>query len=113
MRGSACALQSMLVTLILSCCGCLCSVSLPRGAIIWSAVGEYGISWPFSRIFDSYYRYRMVHGIGPINAVARTRLRIQMHVSSTKIFFKISNEYGGILCMSYICELWGVIFVNN
>ena len=61
--------------------------------------------------FDTYYRN--VHVIGHINAVARTRQRIQMHVSSTKIFFEISNEYGGILCMSYICELWCVIFVNN
>ena len=30
------------------CCACLCSVSLPRGAMGWSAVCDCGISWSYS-----------------------------------------------------------------
>ena len=40
-------------TLIVSLmsCGCLCSLSLPHGAVGWSAVCACGISWPYSLIF--------------------------------------------------------------
>ena len=35
-------------------CGCLCSVSLPRGSMGWSAVSDRGISWvcSFFVLFD-------------------------------------------------------------
>ena len=36
---------TLIVFLLL--CGCLCSVSLPHGAVGWSAVCECGISWSY------------------------------------------------------------------
>ena len=32
-------------------CGCLCSVTLPYGAVGWSAMYDCGISWSYS-LFD-------------------------------------------------------------
>ena len=33
------------------CCSCLCSVSLPHGAVGWSGVSEHGIFWSLSNCY--------------------------------------------------------------
>ena len=35
----------------LMCCDCYCDVSFPHGAMGWSAVGDYVISWSYSLVY--------------------------------------------------------------
>ena len=46
-EGTGCL--PLIVFLLLS--GCMCSVSLPRGAIGWSVIRSYDISWAYSYCF--------------------------------------------------------------
>ena len=36
---------------------CLCSVAFPQGAVDWSAVCKWGISWSYSLIFFIFSKY--------------------------------------------------------
>ena len=39
------------------CCSNLCSVSLPYGAVVWSAVCDCGISWSYSLTLSNNFKY--------------------------------------------------------
>ena len=43
--------SSLLKALHKMCCGCLYTVSLPHGAVCWSAVCDCGIYWSYSLTF--------------------------------------------------------------
>ena len=87
-----------LVLLYFYCCGSLCSVSFPHGAMDWSVVCERGTSWSYSptHISIAFFCMRYMQTV-------QIQIKAELHLSCS-ILELSSYQYSQ--CFAFIRPLW-------
>ena len=72
-------------------CSCNCSLPLPHGAMVWSAVCDCGISWSYSLFEKFYVSYLFADYLSDVCAAA-------LYVISSSACPGRGREFGGGSC---------------